>query len=82
MNAPLGIGMVRAPTHTPKEFLAYESECRRVLKPAMTGLIDMAEAAGWNRRTVMSTLMFLAAQELSSTSGKPAAASAAEPTGR
>jgi len=32
-----------------------------------TRLLDAAEAAGWNRRTVASTLMFLAAQQVSTT---------------
>ncbi|MBN9219310.1 MAG: hypothetical protein J0I79_15275 [Mesorhizobium sp.] len=58
-------GSVPAPTHTASEFLAYETDCRNALKPLLTGLIDAAEAAGWNRRTVASTLMFLAAQHVS-----------------
>jgi len=29
--------------------------------------LDAAESAGWNRRTVASTLMFLAAQQVSAT---------------
>jgi hypothetical protein len=48
----------------------HESECRSVLQPLMTGLLDMAESAGWNRRTVAATLMFLAAQQISTTAGK------------
>ena len=68
MNAMTGIGSVPAPTHSPSEFLAYETECRSALKPLLTGLLDMAESAGWNRRTAASTLMFLAAQHVSAAS--------------
>ncbi|RUX21685.1 hypothetical protein EOA23_25515 [Mesorhizobium sp. M2A.F.Ca.ET.042.01.1.1] len=60
-------GSIPAPTHSASEFLAYEAECRSVLKPLLAGLLDAAEAAGWNRRTVASTLMFLAAQQVSAT---------------
>lgn len=31
----------------------------------LTSLLDMAESAGWKRRTAASTLMFLAAQHVS-----------------
>ncbi|WP_281406236.1 hypothetical protein [Aquamicrobium sp. LC103] len=34
----------------------------------MDGLLDMAESAGWSRRTAASTLMFLAAQHVSASS--------------
>jgi hypothetical protein len=69
MNKMTDIGSVAAPTHSPSEFLAYETECRSALKPLLTGLLDMAVSAGWNRRTAASTLMFLAAQQVSSASG-------------
>jgi len=72
MNAMTGTEPVPAPTHSPREFLAYETECRNVLKPLLTGLLDMAESAGWKRRTVASTLMFLAAQHVSAASDKAA----------
>ncbi|MER8752896.1 hypothetical protein NKH57_27235 [Mesorhizobium sp. M1050] len=65
MDAMAGLGSVPAPTHQAKEFLAYETECRSALQPLLAGLLDMAEAAGWNRRTAASTLMFLAAQQVS-----------------
>lgn len=65
MNAMSGIGTVAAPTHPPSDFLGHENECRDVLRPWVKGLIDMAESAGWNRRTAASTLMFLAAQHVS-----------------
>jgi hypothetical protein len=68
MNKMTDIGSVSAPTHSPSEFLAYETECRSALKPLLTGLLDMAESAGWNRRTAASTLMFLAAQHVSAAS--------------
>ena len=68
MNAMTDTGSIPKPTHAPSEFLAYETECRSVLKPLLTGLLDMAESAGWNRRTAASTLMFLAAQNVSTAS--------------
>jgi hypothetical protein len=58
---------VPAPTHPATEFLAHEAECRSVLKPLLAGLLDAAESAGWNRRTAASTLMFLAAKQVSAT---------------
>jgi hypothetical protein len=67
MNMMSGDGSIPAPTHPASEFLAYEAECRSALKPLLAGLLDAAEAAGWNRRTVASTLMFLAAQQVSAT---------------
>ncbi|MBZ9761476.1 hypothetical protein LB553_11395 [Mesorhizobium sp. CA8] len=65
MDMMSGNGSVPAPTHPASEFLAYETECRSALKPLLTRLLDTAESAGWNRRTVASTLMFLAAQQVS-----------------
>ncbi|PBC11243.1 hypothetical protein [Mesorhizobium sp. WSM3859] len=67
MNMMSADGSIAAPTHPASEFLAYEAECRNALKPLLAGLLDAAEAAGWNRRTVASTLMFLAAQQVSAT---------------
>jgi hypothetical protein len=72
MNMMTGLGSVPAPTHAVNEFLAYETECRSALKPLLDGLLDMAEAAGWSRRTAASTLMFLAAQHVSASSGTSA----------
>ncbi|WP_421914285.1 hypothetical protein [Mesorhizobium sp.] len=69
MDTKAGLGTVPAPTHDAREFLAYETECRSVLKPMLAGLLDLAEAAGWSRRTAASTLMFLAAQQVSATAG-------------
>lgn len=65
MTMMSSIGTVAPPTHRPTDFLAYETECRSALKPLLAGLLDMAESAGWSRRTAASTLMFLAAQHLS-----------------
>ncbi len=65
MNVMTNTGSVPAPTHPASEFLAHEAECRSVLKPLLTDLLDMAEAAGWSRRTAASTLMFLAAKQVS-----------------
>ncbi len=65
MNMP-GIGTVASPTRPPNDFVGQESECRDVLRPWIEAVLDMAESAGWNRRTVASTLMFLAAQHVSS----------------
>jgi len=56
---------VPSPTHLAKQFLAYDAECKQALKPLLEGLINRAEAAGWNRGTVASTLMYLAAQHVS-----------------
>ena len=67
MDMISGYGSIPVPTHPASEFLAYEAECRSTLKPLLAGLLDAAESAGWNRRTVASTLMFLAAQQVSAT---------------
>jgi len=69
METKAGHGTVPAPTHDAREFLAYETECRSALKPLLAGLLDAAEAAGWNRRIATSTLMFLAAQNVSAAAG-------------
>jgi hypothetical protein len=68
MNAMTDTGSIPVPTRSPSEFLAYETECRSALKPLLAGLLDMAVSAGWNRRTAASTLMFLAAQQVSAAS--------------
>jgi hypothetical protein len=68
MDTMARLGSVPSPTHQAKEFLTYEAECRSVLKPLLAGVLDMAEAAGWKRRTAASALMFLAAEHVSATS--------------
>ncbi|PSJ56254.1 hypothetical protein [Pseudaminobacter soli (ex Li et al. 2025)] len=72
MDAITEARSVPAPTHAASEFFAYETECRNALRPLLTSLLDMAESAGWNRRTAASTLMFLAAQNLSAASAASA----------
>jgi len=59
---------VPPPTHSASEFLAYEAECRNALKPLLTGLLDMAQSAGWDRRIAATVLMFLAAHHVSAAS--------------
>lgn len=70
MDMMTGNGSIPAPTRPASEFLAYETECRSALKPLLTGLLDAAESVGWNRRTVASTLMFLAARHVSAASAE------------
>jgi hypothetical protein len=66
MNVVANVGTVPSPKCRSDEFLAYEAECKDALRPLLNGLIEMAEKAGWRRRTVASALMFLAAQQVSS----------------
>jgi hypothetical protein len=66
MNVMPSIDTVAPPTHPANDFLAHEQECRDVLRPWIESLLDKAEAAGWKRRTAAWTLMFLAAQHVSS----------------
>jgi hypothetical protein len=49
--------------------MAHESECRKVFLPLLEELLDKAAEAGWSRRTVASTLMFLAASQVSASNG-------------
>jgi hypothetical protein len=67
MTVMTDIGTVAPPTHQANEFVAYEAECKTALAPLLAGLLDMAEQAGWNRRTAASTLMYLAARNLTAT---------------
>ncbi len=64
-----GFDTVPAPEHPPSEFMAHESECRKVFLPLLEELLDKAAEAGWSRRTVASTLMFLAASQVSASNG-------------
>ena len=68
MNMMTGIETVPPPTHAEAEFLAYEMQCRNTLKPLLARLLDMAQSAGWNRRTAATALMFLAAHHVSTAS--------------
>jgi hypothetical protein len=63
-----GIGTIAPPAHPRSEFFAYETECRNALKPVLARLLDMAQSAGWNRRTAATALMFLAAHDVSAAS--------------
>ena len=65
MNVMPDINTVASPTHPASDFLAHEQECRDVLRPWVESMLDKAEAAGWKRRTVASTLMFLSAKHVS-----------------
>jgi hypothetical protein len=64
MNTISGNQTIPSPTHLPSDFLAHKNECRAVLKPWLNDVLDMAESAGWNRRTAATTLMFLAAAQV------------------
>jgi hypothetical protein len=74
MNIVGNFGTVASPKHQASEFLMYEDECREVLRPLLDGIIEVAEKAGWQRRTVASALMFLAAKHVSATAGASATA--------
>lgn len=67
MKPTNGVVSVPSPNHAASAFMAYETECRSVLEPLLVGLLDMAEAAGWNRRAAASALMFIAAKQVSAT---------------
>jgi len=56
---------VPAPRHPPHDFLSHEAEARTALAPLLESLLARLEEAGWDRRTAASTLMFLAAHQVS-----------------
>jgi len=64
MNMMSSVTKIAPPTHSRTDF-AYEAECKEVLAPQLLGLLEAAEAAGWDRRKAAYTLMFLAARQLS-----------------
>lgn len=64
MNMMSSITRIAPPTH-PRTDFAYETECKEVLAPQLSGLLEAAESAGWDRRKAAYTIMFLAAKELS-----------------
>jgi uncharacterized Ntn-hydrolase superfamily protein len=72
MNFVANVGTVPPPKHQAGEFVAYEAECKDVLRPLLHEMIEVAEKAGWKRRTVASALMFLAAQHVSAASSEAA----------
>ncbi|QDZ02358.1 hypothetical protein FQ775_19345 [Nitratireductor mangrovi] len=59
------VAILAPPQYPVEDILAHEKECRIALRPWVKGFLDRAESVGWDRRTVASTLMFLAAQHLS-----------------
>ena len=61
---------VPPPSHPPTEVLDHEAECRNALAPLVDSLLDCVEAAGWNRRTAATAMMFLAAAHSSAASTK------------
>jgi hypothetical protein len=69
MNMVANVGTISSPTSEASEFLAYEAECKDVLRPVLDHMIETAVKAGWRRRTIASALMFLAAQHVSASPG-------------
>lgn len=65
MNMVPNIGTIAPPNCPPSDFVGHQADCRSTFKPWLEGLLAKAETAGWNRRTVASTLMFLSAQSAS-----------------
>jgi hypothetical protein len=57
------IAGVPSPRSKPAD-LGYEAECRDTLRPGFAVLLDMAEAAGWDRKRAAYAIMILAAHEL------------------
>lgn len=53
--------IVDKPTNAFHHF-GYEAECREALKPHLEAIIDLAVKAGWDRRTVCYSLMYVAAR--------------------
>ena len=64
MNMLANVGSISSPKSEASDFLAYEAECKDVLRPLLDHMIETAVTAGWRRRTVASALMFLAAQHI------------------
>jgi uncharacterized Ntn-hydrolase superfamily protein len=64
MNMMSSIAKIASPPRSKTDF-AYETECKEVLSPQLLGLLEAAEAAGWDRRKAAYTIMFLAAKQLS-----------------
>ena len=65
MNMIANVGTISSPKKEAREFLAYEAECKDVLRPVLDDMIEAAVKAGWQRRTVASALMFLSAKHVS-----------------
>lgn len=64
---------VPVPHHPPSEFLSHDAEARTALAPLFESLLERLAAAGWDRRTAASALMFHAAAQVSALSrvGRP-----------
>jgi hypothetical protein len=68
----MNLGTVLPPKYEVRD-LKYEADCKSAFGPLLAGLLDRAEAAGWDRRRAASTPMFLAAQNITdkeATNGK------------
>jgi len=52
------------PPVLPATDLKYEVECRSALEPLLEGLLDRAEAAGWQRKQAAMAIMYLAAKRV------------------
>jgi hypothetical protein len=50
---------------------AYHTECRFALEPSFTGLVRLAEKAGWDRQQATYSIMMLAAEALQANSAGP-----------
>jgi hypothetical protein len=59
----MNITRIARPKHRPTD-LHYEADCKAALEPMLRSLLDMAEAAGWDRRKAAYMLMFLAAMHV------------------
>ena len=64
---------INAPTISPADS-AYAAECRFSIEPSFIKMIEMAVAAGWDRKQVAFATMFLAAEHARASDGPPAAA--------
>lgn len=61
---------INAPTKLPTD-ADYALECRFCLEPSLTKMIELAVAAGWDRKHVAFATMFLAA-EIANDDSQPA----------
>jgi hypothetical protein len=63
MNGPDDIPSPQRPATD----LAYDGDCKTALEPMLSELLEMAVAAGWDRRKAAYALMFLAARHVTGT---------------
>jgi hypothetical protein len=59
----INFAAVAPPKYSAKDF-HYEDDLRAVLGPLLTGLLDRAEAGGWDRQRAAYAAMILAADEV------------------